>query len=462
MKQKKRTKLSTSIEESLILNPLSKFLLILSHLCAKIFKFWQYPRQSTFPDKIRLRFVFYYTYKCKNPIIFPMKHSDFEEKFRLEQQKTDHFLPEAFQVLHKVKFHCVGDLMNTPGLQYSKNLFYQPIAEDLFEADISYANLESTLTNQVIEKISFSTKKMPKINATLDQYIAFTQYHNSKFDVVHTANNHIMDMGEEGFNVTHDMLDRDGISYTGTNRTSEGKWKPLIIEKNGIRFGIIGATFSINGRALPEGKNYLVNLVPFHSKKEPDVGLILTQIRYCHEHEIDCIVVSLHWGLEFEFYPTERQIRLAHEFADAGADLVISHHAHNIQPYEYYRPKGRENQMVPILYGLGNLTGIMSHPSQMLSFLAQLTIVKGIFNGKSSTRVQSMNLIPTFQLEHFKDDFDPEKHHNAQSNEADYYLSVEKLSEFLNYAGPDEYLKADIDQMKKYVSKFLGMKWLAQ
>ncbi len=66
------------------------------------------------------------------------------------------------------------------------------------------------------------------------------------------------------------------------------------------------------------------------------------------EEIVDFIVVYSHWGYEYEHEPNIIQRQLAHEFIDAGADLVVGSHPHVIQSSEVYRDKH-------IYYSLGNL-----------------------------------------------------------------------------------------------------------
>ena len=59
--------------------------------------------------------------------------------------------------------------------------------------------------------------------------------------------------------------------------------------------------------------------------------------------------MSLHWGVDYSFYPTNDQIRMAKLFIDSGADIIMGHHPHTIQPYEKYKKSY-------IFYSLGGLT----------------------------------------------------------------------------------------------------------
>jgi poly-gamma-glutamate synthesis protein (capsule biosynthesis protein) len=106
------------------------------------------------------------------------------------------------------------------------------------------------------------------------------------------------------------------------------------------------------------------------------------------------VVVALHWGLEFELYPHPQQVRWAHRFAELGADLVIGHHPHVPQPVEIYRPASDPDRAVPILYSLGNLSTLLSHPAMALSLVARIGFAKGLYRGRRTALIATLNLIP--------------------------------------------------------------------
>ncbi len=61
------------------------------------------------------------------------------------------------------------------------------------------------------------------------------------------------------------------------------------------------------------------------------------------------VIVSYHWGEEKDYVPNERQVPLGRATIDAGADLVIGHHSHRMNPIEVYKGKY-------ICYSLGNFS----------------------------------------------------------------------------------------------------------
>jgi poly-gamma-glutamate synthesis protein (capsule biosynthesis protein) len=70
------------------------------------------------------------------------------------------------------------------------------------------------------------------------------------------------------------------------------------------------------------------------------------------------VVVSLHWGTEYEPQPREEDVELAHQLADAGALVVIGHHPHVLQPVELYRRA--DGRTALIAYSLGNFVSNQS------------------------------------------------------------------------------------------------------
>jgi poly-gamma-glutamate synthesis protein (capsule biosynthesis protein) len=64
------------------------------------------------------------------------------------------------------------------------------------------------------------------------------------------------------------------------------------------------------------------------------------------------VVVSLHWGDEYQSQPREDDVAFAHRLADAGALVIIGHHPHVLQPIELHRRT--DGSTAVIAYSLGN------------------------------------------------------------------------------------------------------------
>ena len=376
----------------------------------------------------------HWLYKSMHPVIKGMRRSDVDIDM----------LPEDFSIEAEITMSASGDLLCTPGLDGAKDRLFQSVDDLIFGVDISYANLESTLTTEEVEPTEFTAESTPKINLTPSQYETVISHKNRRFDVVHLANNHILDCGEEGILTTLARLDRDGIAQVGVNRTEDDARKPRITEIAGLKVGWIAHTFSVNFKPFPEDKPWIVNMTPFHLEPEPDISLIERQIQACRDEDCEIVVVALHWGLEFELYPHPQQVRWAHRFAELGADLVIGHHPHVPQPVEIYRPASDPDRAVPILYSLGNLSTLLSHPAMALSLVARIGFAKGLYRGRPTALIATLNLIPVALVAE-----------ESGGKEITRLVSLKELDSSVS-EGP---MRAYVDEMIDYAEVVVGDDW---
>ena len=170
--------------------------------------------------------------------------------------------------------------------------------------------------------------------------------------VVTLANNHLLDCGPEGVLESLEAVESAGIASVGAGRNLEDARKPGIIQTGGLRIGFLGyywnkrcsATESTPG--APPGTLEQI---------EEDVSAL--------RKSVDRVVVTLHWGVPYDRHPLPDDREKAHVAIDCGADAVVGHHPHVIQPVEVY--KGR-----PIIYSLGNFVFGSGH-SQAGGMLAR-------------------------------------------------------------------------------------------
>jgi len=277
---------------------------------------------------------------------------------------------------------------------------YEHVGKAIFSADLRFANLESTLTAEQIIPTVYQYKQPPLINAPMADYNTLTRHKGLTYSVFNLANNHIMDRGWEGYETTVQQLDLDGIAHFGTNDSDCAANKGLLISCNGMSIAFIGFTEGLNGKPFPPEKPFLVNVCPFHRNRNKEaLKPIIDQIVWAKNEKADCIIVSLHWGFEYELFPTPHQIEVAHELAEQGAHIIIGHHPHCIQPWEFYRPFTDSDRMVPIFYSLGNLVANKSNPHIALSIIARVEFQRGKYNGTFRTMPIAATLIPVYQRE---------------------------------------------------------------
>ncbi len=398
-----KSRLPTTPMETLSISGLLLGVIKTIHTAADVFRFWKYPSKKAAGDfeEMTLLDKIYWGYKSKNPVMYAEKHSPVDAF--LNAVKNIPPLPPDFEKTHGITFGAVGDLIKVEGLENSKDTLYEDVADLIFDKDISYGNLESQLTGQDVGTYTFSEKETPPLCCTQGEYDVLKAHKGKRFTVMHTACNHTFDMGLEGLETTLEQLEKDNIPALGTNQSPAVQRKGRIIEKNGIKVGFVSATYGLNGKKVPEGKEYMVNVVKFFHKNESEIDLTLLkdQVSFCKAEGCDIIIGSLHWGYEYEFFPRQKQVEAAHALVEEGVDVIVSHHPHVVQPMEFYRPGDGERTAV-IAYSLGNLTSSYSAPHIALSAVLNLTIAKGTIKGRETTLIEKAELIPVVQRDSMK------------------------------------------------------------
>lgn len=334
---------------------------------------WEYAEPIVF-DPLDDVFLAYWLEKTKHPIVKPLVGCDYLEEHFKKFRESEFILNGGSE--SELEISAVGDLMCTPGLEQSCNELYSETANLIFDADVSFANLESTFSEGDIIPMTFGSEDSPKINLNESQYFTLTSHLGKKYSIVQLSNNHILDCGENGALRTIKHLAEDKISYVGVNIDESASEKAVITEHNGIKIGWVAHTFSVNGNSLPDGKPWFVNMTNFHTCTNPDMSRILSQIAYCKSEHCDIIVASMHWGLEFELYPHPEQREWSQTMANAGADIIIGHHPHMVQFSEILHPSNMPEKDVPVIYSLGNLTPVFSFPETVLSNVARISIAQ--------------------------------------------------------------------------------------
>ncbi|MGA3293953.1 MAG: CapA family protein [Candidatus Acidiferrales bacterium] len=178
----------------------------------------------------------------------------------------------------------------------------------------------------------------------------------SGIKIVSFANNHVFDQSYPGFGETLDHLREQGLLFVGSGATTDAAWQPVILEKNGIRVGWLGMTRWLNGHRNPEKDSQPhVAFFPYPGESEGAPGReeagVLDAVKAARA-KCDLLVVSIHWGTEYAPAPRTEDVEMAHKMIEAGADAVIGHHPHVLQPIETYLTEDRRKTV--IFYSLGN------------------------------------------------------------------------------------------------------------
>ncbi|MFJ7957059.1 CapA family protein [Streptomyces sp. NPDC096319] len=165
------------------------------------------------------------------------------------------------------------------------------------------------------------------------------------YDSCSTASNHTLDDGAAGLGRTLDALDKAGVRHAGSARTAEEAARPTLLKAGGATVAQLAYTYDTNGYPLPEGQPWAVNLL--------DEGKVIADARAARAAGADVVVVSVHWGSEWQTEPDERQLSLGRALTASRSggrpdvDLLIGTHAHVPQAYEKVNGTW-------IVYGMGD------------------------------------------------------------------------------------------------------------
>lgn len=361
--------------------------------CFRITGIWSKPYVHD-PDVPDIRADLYYLFKTRFPVLkrgvggYPFK--PVSSKY---SPGTDAQISSSNNCTESFVLTAVGDLMNSPGLRGSEKSFYSNVKSDLFNSDLSFANLESTMPAGEFKPLSFSAGEMPKVLIRKKEASILLGTEKDHFDIVNLVHNHCADEGIEGIHKTIDFLDNRGIIPLFDRSPEKVGGVPCIIEKNDLKIGFIAATYSLNSMSFDNNKP-CVPVIPFHTLEyEGQLDLIEKQISYCKNQSCDIIIASLHWGMEFELYPKKEQQKFAGQLAGAGVDIILGHHSHMIQMVEFI--KLSDQKTVPVIYGMGNLTDPFSsyHTALSLSVRSEFTVNGG------TCRLKKLVLTPVVRWE---------------------------------------------------------------
>lgn len=235
--------------------------------------------------------------------------------------KEWHFPPEDLEspeINNKTEIIFGGDVMlgrtvMTASLEKNNpDYALANIAGFLRQADIAFVNFENPLlrnchANKDLSNMTFCTS--PELAKSLV---------DAGVDIVTLANNHTKDYGDEGFMETITELNGLGVESTG--------YENLVVKVEGeVKFGFAGLDFVTK---YDTEEDY--EMISRFSKR------------------VDVLIVGVHWGSEYASEPNFYQKRQAMRLVSAGADTIVGHHPHVVQPKEVI-------EGVPVYFSLGNL-----------------------------------------------------------------------------------------------------------
>ncbi|GAB3058622.1 CapA family protein [Virgibacillus ainsalahensis] len=273
--------------------------------------------------------------------------------------------------MSKIKLTATGDVLlhsriynmcksEKGGYDFTKKMM--PAKKLLESGDISVVNLESLVAGEEMGLTSF-----PKFNNPVELAENLKSFST---DLVTNSNNHTMDLGEEGALKSIENIEKAGLMYVGSHKSKNDQKEFRIIEKNDIKCAFLSYTAVTLGNNPPKNKGYLLNRIIQGQTKE--VRREIERVK--KEHKPDVIIVSMHFGREYPLLPVASQREVANSISDAGADIIIGHHPHVLQPAEWITNSRGKKTFV--IYSLGNFYSGQKGLYRQIGGAISLDIVK--------------------------------------------------------------------------------------
>jgi len=209
-----------------------------------------------------------------------------------------------------------------------------PVAPLLGRADLTVVNLETAVTDRgTAEDKSFTFRAPPSV---------FDALRVAGVDVVTMANNHGVDFGPVGLADSLDAARQRGFPVVGLGADDAAAFAPYLVMLRGERIAVLGADqvadSTVARYSAGPGRGGVASAF--------DTDRLLQAVASARQ-QADTVVVYLHWGEEEQSCPTTRQQDLARQLSQAGADVVVGTHAHQLQGAGWLG-------QTYVAYGLGN------------------------------------------------------------------------------------------------------------
>lgn len=239
-----------------------------------------------------------------------------------------------------------GDMMGHSGMfkaawnpaekAYQYDHWFNHVRPHISAADFACANLEVTLAGAPYSGY-------PQFSSP-DAFASGLK--SAGIDLLITANNHSQDRGRRGLERTLRVLDSLDLPHTGTFRDplERSTRYPWLGEVKGVRLAVLNASYGTNGLVVQQPN--IVNLI--------DTAQMRQDLLAAKKAGAQFIIVTLHWGLEYQRQENADQMKLARWLASKGADAIIGMHPHVVQPMKVITDPKDSSRNVPVVFSLGN------------------------------------------------------------------------------------------------------------
>ncbi len=293
---------------------------------------------------------------------------------------------ETMEIKQEISIAAIGDMLIHNSVyndaKVDGGFDFKPMLERvkpfLSDTTISVANQETMIGGEALGLSSYPTFNSPTEVGDALKWAGV--------NVVSLANNHTLDRGEEAIQRAIEHWESIDMMYTGAYKDTQDQDNLRVYEtKEGVSVAFLSYTYGTNGIPVPEGKDYLVNLI--------DQELIATAIGEAKD-KADVVVLSLHFGNEYERMPNQAQKDLVQFVADQGVDVVLGHHPHVLQPIEWVT--GEAGNKTLVAYSLGNFLSGQDEFYRQIGGMLKFSITKTLSGGETTIDVHTPEFLPTY------------------------------------------------------------------
>lgn len=262
--------------------------------------------------------------------------------------------PPAVEDLASARIGVTGDIMMHGMVQRSAkdadridadvsinhqgyDALFEHVRDLLGPLDLAFGNLETPIapkTGTGVKSMVFNAPPvlLPALSST-------------GFDVVSFANNHVYDQGRKGLVESIEQLEASDLRFVGAGRTCAEARAARLVDVNGLKLAWIGSTDLYNDDQNKGPDEPCVATLG-------DGAWVLEEAARAKAAGADLVLLSVHWGVEYQTKPEPRHEALAHALIEGGVDAIVGHHPHVLQPIELFETADGRTGLV--IYSLGN------------------------------------------------------------------------------------------------------------
>lgn len=385
--------------------------LIYSPIYIFSFAYLKYPRKGfeenpayyRWYDALYLGYKYYF-----KPIRRAEKSQDIKSYFR--KMNLQFNIPQGFKETNALSLNAGGDLMPYVFIN-SKNAggLWKEVGHDFFSSDLVFANLETPIDlNKPMGLVPEVMLNDMYFNGNADFFGVANGNNKFKgFDVLSVANNHMLDMGEQGLKNTLNFLKERNILAVGSSANNETFPEFVIKEINNIKVAFVAFTYSMNKELPIAGKDFLTHFERLNNEN-PEIENTVNACLNARNAGADLVVLSLHTGNAYQVYPSIHTIQAYHQiFQKSGVDIILGGHPHNAQPmekFEFMDPISQKVKQGFSIYSMADFVSTDIFVWCRMPITLQFQITKGLIGNEVFCGIKSLKVKALYTCGSFNSD----------------------------------------------------------